>query len=233
MTLSSEEPSERKPIHRMLGVIIILAVTLGGFPLHGTAAQTLDGENMNLPVRLAQMVQDLSGEEETPAHDYTNDPRVEAIRIFFAEHNMPAADYAEAFVRAADENDFEHVFLLAAIARWETSGGKYLSNPQNTRMNNILGYGPKHYSFPTVEAGIHYVTSVLAGNVDRMAHYYADKDLKGILKSYNSVRHGYYDKITSAMDEIELLAQQISTDTTNIGEADSAQSVEAKLAMNL
>lgn len=223
MTMSLEEPSKRKPIHKVLGVIIILAVTFGSLGLHGTAAQALDDENITLPERLAQAVQELAQGEEETAHDYATDPRVLAVHAFFAEHNMPAADYAEAFVRAADENDFEHWALIAAIARWETSGGKYMNNPQNTRLNNYVGYGPKHYSFPTVEAGIEYVTSVLAGNVERMAHYYADKDLKGILKSYNSVRHGYYEKITSAMGEITTLADQIAL---------AQAQTETKLAMN-
>jgi hypothetical protein len=39
-----------------------------------------------------------------PAPDYRNDPRLETLRTFFRGANCPAAEYAAAFLEAADYN---------------------------------------------------------------------------------------------------------------------------------
>jgi hypothetical protein len=208
MTLAVNE-SNIHPVkaRRIVAIMITLTVLFGGFGIQGADAQSIDGSNIFIPRRLAAVMETVSaGFPDVPvAAIEVIDPRVTAIRTYFENLNMPAADYAEAFVRAADENDFEYWALLPAIARQETTGCKYtLYNPLNTREWNCFGFGKM--DFASIEEGINYVAATLAGNKPQTDHYYSkDKTLEQLLHHYNSVNKNYYKSITTYMASIEAL----------------------------
>ncbi|MGH9674637.1 MAG: hypothetical protein ACRD44_15770 [Bryobacteraceae bacterium] len=111
---------------------------------------------------------------ESARDDYSDDPRIHRLRSLFEKTKAPAKEYAVEFLLAADHHDLDWR-LLPSIAMVETGAGKYAHN------NNILGWGNGRIDFPSEEAGIHRVAERLANS-----KLYRDKDLSGILRTYNS-----------------------------------------------
>ena len=101
------------------------------------------------------------------------DPRMRQLRVFFDRYHCPVSDLAREFLVAADENDLDWR-LLPSISLIESGGGKAMAN------NNLLGWGSADKHFPSVRAAIHTVASRLANS-----KLYRDKDLEGILNTYN------------------------------------------------
>jgi len=66
--------------------------------------------------------------------------KVEKIRVYLASRNSPLAEYAEEFVRAADEHGIDYR-IVAAISIIESEGGK-----KNFRPYNAWGWGKKSFS---------------------------------------------------------------------------------------
>ena len=101
------------------------------------------------------------------------DPRMSQLRAFFDRYHCPVSGLAHEFLVAADENDLDWR-LLPSISLIESGGGKAMAN------NNLLGWGSADKHFPSVRAAIHTVASRLANS-----KLYRDKDLEGILNTYN------------------------------------------------
>lgn len=112
------------------------------------------------------------GQQATISPHY-NDPRLAALKGFFQALDSPAADFAEEFLVAADNEGLDWR-LLPSIAIVESGGGKAFSN------NNILGWDSCRESFPSMRAGIHIVAARLAQST-----FYRDKDLDELLAAYN------------------------------------------------
>jgi len=102
------------------------------------------------------------------------DPRLSILREFLAGTGAPVAKHAEAFLRAADENDLDWR-LLPSLSIIESSGGKFCKN------NNIFGWGNGIERFPSIRAGIHRVAERLANS-----KLYKDKNLEQMLRTYNA-----------------------------------------------
>ncbi len=85
-----------------------------------------------------------------PAPEHRNDPRLETLRTFFRNFDCPAAEYAAAFLEAADHNALDWR-LLPSLSFVETTGGK--SAPHN----NLFGWDSGRAHFPSPIAGIHAV----------------------------------------------------------------------------
>ena len=67
-----------------------------------------------------------------PAPEYRNDPRLETLRTFFRNSDCPAAEYAAAFLEAADHNALD----------WRLLPSLSLSNPQvENRRHTIICSG--------------------------------------------------------------------------------------------
>ena len=105
---------------------------------------------------------------------YEEDPRVVRIREFFLKYDSPVHYLAEEFILAAEVNDLDWR-LLPSIAFVESGGGK------EYQRNNILGWDNGRQRFPSIRQGIHTVASRLANS-----KLYRDKDLAGILRTYNT-----------------------------------------------
>ncbi|MGH9662444.1 MAG: hypothetical protein ACRD96_28100 [Bryobacteraceae bacterium] len=104
---------------------------------------------------------------------YADDPRLGALRRFFAHGDRPAQHLGVDFLRAADAYKLDWR-LLPSISLVESGGGR------EARNNNMFGWNNGDTSFATMDAGIHVVAS-------RLAHskLYRDKELDGILRTYN------------------------------------------------
>ncbi len=109
----------------------------------------------------------------TPAPDYRHDARLKNLQKFFRKAGCPAQKYSQEFLEAADAYDLDWR-LLPSISFIESTGGKAAKN------NNLFGWDSGRAGFASPVAGIHAVGY-------RLAHseLYRDKDLDGILATYN------------------------------------------------
>jgi hypothetical protein len=117
------------------------------------------------------------------------DPRIGALRHFFARPDCLAAEYAEAFLEAADQNALDWR-LLPSIAYVETKCG------QASAHNNLFGWDSGRAHFTNREAAIRSVGSSLAHS-----SLYRAKSLDRILATYNPTRN-YARRVKSVMRQI-------------------------------
>jgi hypothetical protein len=126
---------------------------------------------------------------QDPATESRRDPRLDALRMFFAKFDCPAERLSSHFVQAADDYGLDWR-LLPSISYIESSGGKWARN------NNFFGWDSGRAEFASPEAGIHVVGY-------RLAHskLYRGKDLDGLLATYNPNAE-YARKVKSVMRRI-------------------------------
>jgi hypothetical protein len=117
------------------------------------------------------------------------DPRLTFLRSFFEQANCPAAKFSHAFLEAADAYSLDWR-LLPSISFIESSGGKAARN------NNLFGWDSGRAEFHSAVECIRSVAASLANSV-----LYRDKDLDGILKTYNP-NADYCEKVKSVMRRI-------------------------------
>jgi hypothetical protein len=127
--------------------------------------------------------------QRTPAPDYSQDPRFETLRSFFAKAGCPAMHYVRAFIEAADGYALDWR-LLPSLSYIESTGGKNAPN------NNLFGWDSGRAQFSSPTESIHAVGY-------RLAHsdLYKDKDLDEILNTYNPNAE-YSEKVKSVMRRI-------------------------------
>lgn len=123
------------------------------------------------------------------------------IDAYFGDKGLPLAGYGMKLVVAAEANGLPWN-LLPAIAMRESTGYKHAckSNPTNG-----FGYGGCKIGFDSIDHAIERVAVNLGGNNPKTAHYYAGKDLDGIINTYNppSVVRSYNSDIKGIMADIE------------------------------
>ncbi len=117
------------------------------------------------------------------------DPRLVRLEKYFEEKQCPVRPLARDFVRAADKHNLDWR-LLPSIAFVESSGGKTYHN------NNIFGWSNGDHRFRSVRESIHTVAERLANS-----HYYRNKPIHKILKTYNPVP-GYSERVMDVMDDL-------------------------------
>lgn len=130
--------------------------------------------------------------------------RIAKVKSYFESYNMPAADYAHAFVVYADRYDIDWT-LVASIAFLESTGFK---NSCSSVKNSGLGWGSCKISFPSYEESIRVVSMNLGGHNEKTAHYYAEKTPEEILYSYNpkyvqGISKNYHGNALAIMQEIK------------------------------
>jgi len=121
------------------------------------------------------------------------DSRLAFLRAFFEQFHCPAATLSPIFLEAADMYSLDWR-LLPSLSFIETAGGKTASN------NNLFGWKSGRAAFSSAAEGIRAVASSLANSAR-----YRDKDLDGILKTYNT-NAGYGRKVKDVMRRIYPLA---------------------------
>ena len=120
---------------------------------------------------------------------YNKDPRYIRLKTFLQKRESPIVHLTSDFIAAADRNNLDWR-LLPAIATLESSAGKRYRN------NNIFGWDSCEVRFPTVRDGIHQVANRLSES-----ELYRDKDLDGILSTYNPYS-SYTARIKSIMRKL-------------------------------
>lgn len=121
--------------------------------------------------------------------DFHNDPRLSALRHFFAKADCPALHYSKAFLEAADVYKLDWR-LLPSISYVESTGGKFARN------NNLFGWDSGKASFSSPIQAIHHVGY-------RLSHSsrYRAKSVDTVLASYNPDAD-YAAKVKSVMRRI-------------------------------
>lgn len=129
-----------------------------------------------------------------------NAERAEKIRAYYGKHNLPLMHEAEHFVTAADKYDIDWR-LVAAIGFIESTGGKFACS---TATYSAFGWGSCKINFDSYAESIDVISKNLGGHNPNTAQYYAGKDIRGILWSYNpdTIRAGYGDMVMKQMKKI-------------------------------
>lgn len=125
----------------------------------------------------------------TVSPDIRDDPRLTALRSFFAKADCPALPYSPVFLEAADYYGLDWR-LLPSISWVESTGGKFAP------YNNLFGWDSGRAHFDTPVQAIHQVGYHLSHS-----SHYRRKSLDGLLASYNPSAD-YAAKVKSVMRRI-------------------------------
>jgi len=128
------------------------------------------------------------------------DERIDKIRSYYARYDLPLQHEAEHFVLAAEKYDIDWR-LVAAIGFIESTGGKHACK---TATYSAFGWGSCKINFDSYAQSIDVISKNLGGHNPNTAQYYAGKDIRGILWSYNpdTIRAGYGDMVMTQMSYI-------------------------------
>jgi hypothetical protein len=124
-----------------------------------------------------------------PPADHREDTRSNALKTFFEKQDCPAQYYIDKFLEAADRYELDWR-LLPSLAYVESTGGKAAHN------NNLFGWDSGRAQFSSPTAAIHEVGYRLTHSA-----LYKDKDLDGLLATYNPVAD-YARKVKAVMQQI-------------------------------
>ena len=126
---------------------------------------------------------------------------VKKIDAYYAKYNLPLEGYGKNFVESARQYGIDWR-LIAAISFIESTGGKHACKGATY---SAFGWGSCKIDFDSYEQAIDVVSKNLGGHNPNTAKYYAGKDLRGILESYNppSIVPDYADKVMKQMEIIE------------------------------
>ncbi len=120
----------------------------------------------------------------------STDPRSERLEAFFKAYDCPAPLHVDDYLRAADSHALDYR-LLPAISLVESTCGSF------ERRNNRWGWDSAQSGFPSVPAGIDYITEQLAENPR-----YKGKSLQEKLFTYNPYPQ-YVRQVERLMQQIE------------------------------
>jgi hypothetical protein len=118
------------------------------------------------------------------------DPRSVRLEAFFKAYDCPAPLHVNEYLRAADSYALDYR-LLPAISLVESTCGAF------EKMNNRWGWDSAQSGFPSVPAGIEFVTAQLAENPS-----YKGKSVKEKLFTYNPYPQ-YVRQVQRLMQQIE------------------------------
>jgi hypothetical protein len=118
------------------------------------------------------------------------DPRSVRLEAFFKAYDCPAPLHINEYLRAADSHALDYR-LLPAISLVESTCGTF------ERRNNRWGWDSVQSGFPSVPAGIEFITTQLAESP-----YYKGKTVKQKLFTYNPYQ-AYVRQVQRLMQQIE------------------------------
>ena len=126
--------------------------------------------------------------------------KAKSIDAYFESRSMPLAGTGMKMVEEAEKNNLDWR-LIPAIAVRESTGGK---NECKKVPNNPFGWGSCKIGFKSSGEAIEVVAKNLGGNNPNTARHYDDKDIKGILRSYNPphIVPRYAEQVISIMNAI-------------------------------
>ena len=118
------------------------------------------------------------------------DPRGARLEAFFKAYDCPSPLHVEEYLRAADSHALDYR-ILPAISLVESTCGAF------EKMNNRWGWDSAQSGFPSVPAGIEYITGQLAENP-----HYKGKTTQEKLFTYNPYPQ-YVRQVEQLMQQIE------------------------------
>jgi hypothetical protein len=118
------------------------------------------------------------------------DPRSVRLEAFFKAYGCPAPLHVDEYLRAADSHALDYR-ILPAISLVESTCGAF------EKRNNRWGWDSVQSGFPSVPAGIEYITAQLAENPN-----YKGKTVKEKLFTYNPYPQ-YVRQVQRLMQQIE------------------------------
>lgn len=187
----------------MLAVGSIAALTMGavGITTEAFAPDVTMIQELQQALDKVQIV-----DQSEMVDGLTREERIAKVAAYFETYNMPAAQYAESFVRYADEYGVDWT-LVPAIAFLESSGFR---NSCKSATFSGLGWGSCKINFSSYDESIRIVTMNLAGHNPKTARYYADKTPYEILNAYNpkyvpGISKNYHGNALEIMSEIKVL----------------------------
>ena len=126
--------------------------------------------------------------------------RIAKIESYYARHNLPLQSQAEHFIIAAEEHGIDWR-LVAAIGFIESTGGKFSCQ---TADYSAFGWGSCNIDFDSYAESIDVISMNLGGHNPNTEYFYKDKDIRGILESYNppSIVPDYADQVMRQMEII-------------------------------
>ena len=126
--------------------------------------------------------------------------RIAKIESYYARHNLPLQSQAEHFIIAAEEHGIDWR-LVAAIGFIESTGGKFSCQ---TADYSAFGWGSCNIDFDSYAESIDIISMNLGGHNPNTEYFYKDKDIRGILESYNppSIVPDYADQVMRQMEII-------------------------------
>ncbi len=122
------------------------------------------------------------------------------IDAYYTKYDLPLAGYGMTMVLAGEKYSVDP-YLIAGLAMRESTGGKFAC------YNNPFGWGSCKIKFQSFEEAINVVARHLGGHDEKTARYYAGKDTRGILQTYNppSIVLRYADEVMGIMKKIETM----------------------------
>lgn len=158
-------------------------------PSPSTEVSLADLSLEELEVRLGEQIRLLQAE------------RALKIQKYYARYDLPLQHEAASFVFFADKYDIDWR-LVAAIGFIESTGGKHACS---TATYSAFGWGSCKINFNSYSESIDVVSRNLGGHNPNTEYFYKDKDIKGILQSYNppSVIPDYAQQVMRQMDIID------------------------------
>lgn len=172
---------------RLFTVVLLATGTIGG----------ITPDKLNAPASL----DDIATQAIESVRATESDLRAAKIDAYFAQRNLPLAGHGKDFVEAADQYGFDP-YVLAGIGMIESTGGKHACK---TVSYNAWGWGSCKYGFTSYRQAIFKITEHLSGNNEKTDQWYANKDLDGILDTYNppSIRHNYKPLVKGVIARID------------------------------
>lgn len=122
------------------------------------------------------------------------------IDAYYGKYDLPLTGYGMMMVLAGEKYGVDP-YLIAGLAMRESTGGKFACH------NNPFGWGSCKIKFQSFEEAIDVVARHIGGRDVKTARYYAGKDTRAILQTYNppSVVLRYADEVMGIMKKIETM----------------------------
>ena len=123
------------------------------------------------------------------AQGQETDPRLPALKNFFAKYRSPLASQASEFLKASDRFGLDWRLMPSLVII--ESGGRNIHN------NNVFGWGNGYSRFNSVGDSITVVADCLANKLP-----YRGKSLDDKMKAYNPRRRDYAQFVRQVMNQI-------------------------------
>lgn len=183
-----------KRIHSFIA-LPLLAFSFGGSGIEVGTFNPFDMPSVQINMGTAEVASNPSDSLEY---------RAALIDSYFAKHKLPLAGFGKKMVIEADKHNLDWR-LLPAIGMQESTGGKFACEGKLSIEWNPWGWNScKGKGFKSMEESIETIARVLSGNHEGTAHYYRNKDVKGILETWNPpyVAPTYAKEVMRIMDSI-------------------------------